>query len=264
MHQSISHYAQTDRPHRYKYRNIRHLILIHFINFWARSISATWCTTKVTHARHTSHTTRHSTAWHTAHSGHTSRCSSTLCTIRGSNNWSPRFLNFLSLRLKFFSFRIWIRIDPINRFLHQILHFFLIIILNHILKLGIIQRIPHLIRHILQLILRLNRLPLLLIFRLIFLRIRHNFINLIFAQSSLIRINGKFSPNSFDSFYPSRSRSKCHWHPNQMSPQFAVRLVVPAVCPSTQIYPIDYCLSSIDALPRTLESTHPVDYPHTS
>merc|ERR1719461_2334071 len=192
MHQSISHYAQTDRPHRYKYRNIRHLILIHFINFWARSISATWCTAKVTHSRHTSHTTGHSTAWHTTHSGHTSWRSSALCTIRGSNNWSPHFLNFLSLRLKFLSFRIWIRIDPINRFLHQILHFFLIIILNHVLKLGIVQRIPHLIRHILQLILRLNRLPLLLIFRLILLRIRHNFINLIFAQSSLIRINGNF------------------------------------------------------------------------
>merc|ERR1712154_218294 len=106
--------------------------LIHFINFWARSIS-TLCSAKITHTRHTAHTTtRHSTAWHTTHSGHTSRCSS-LCTIGGGNNRSPYFLNLLSLRLIFLSLRIWIGIDPINGLLHQILHFLLILILNHVL-----------------------------------------------------------------------------------------------------------------------------------
>merc|ERR1712223_1403530 len=144
--------------------------LIHFINLWARSISATLCSAEVAHSRHTAHTTRHSTAWHTTHSGHTS-WRSTLCTICGGNNGTPYFLNLLSLRLVFLSFRIWIGIDPINRLLHQILHFLLILILNHILRLGIIQCVTHLIRHILQFILGLNRLAFLFIFSLVFLRI---------------------------------------------------------------------------------------------
>merc|ERR1719216_191613 len=145
-----------------------------------------WWLLEITHIRHSSwHTT-----WHSTHSTrHTSRCT-TSRTISGSNNWSPHFLNLLSLTLILFSLCIWICINPINGLLLHILLLLLVIILNHIFKLCIIQCISHLICHVLQLILCLNCLPLLLILSLILFGICHNLINLLLTQSTLIRING--------------------------------------------------------------------------
>merc|ERR1711992_214420 len=158
--------------------------LVHFINLWSRGISAVWwwCSSKVSHIGHTTHSTSRHTTQHTP---------STLCSsIRSRDDWSPDIFNLFLLRFIFFSFRIGIGIDPINGLFDCILNLLLIILFNQVLEFSIIQCIPHLIGHILQIILCLNRLPLLFILCFVFLSICHNLINLLFTQTTLIGIDG--------------------------------------------------------------------------
>merc|ERR1719300_1574488 len=167
--------------------------LVHFVDLWSGSISAVWwwCSSKVSHVGHSSHSTsRHSThSWHTSHSRHSS--SASLCSSVGSrDDRSLDIFNLLLLCFIFFSYRIRVGVDPINGLFHCILYLLFVIFLDQVFEFSIIQCVPHLIRHILQIILCLNRLPLLLILCFVFLSVSNNFVNLLLTQSSLVGVDG--------------------------------------------------------------------------